>query len=906
MTKSFLLSFFLLLSLVSFSQQGDGGLPKTFKEVIDYNKIDKRVFDEPNIAALKIEDSLTDNSGTAPWRFGFNNNTNINISNSGTWINLPNGDRIWQLVVVCKNALTINLTFSQTVIPTGNELYVYNPSKDFILGKFTAYHLYNGELGTELVPGEMTIVEYFVPKGSSIGNINICTVTHGYRIQNEFLLKAFGGSGACNVNVNCPEGAAWTQQRNSVVMLVSGSNGFCTGALINNTLNDGKPYVLTANHCYSNPATWIFRFKWESTSCTNPSTSPTFQSLSGAVLRAQGTPSDFCLVEITGSLVNGTVPSAYTPYFSGWDNTETISPSAVCIHHPSGDIKKISFENNSLISTTFGGSPANSHWGVLSWDLGVTEPGSSGSPLFNQNRRIIGQLHGGASACGASVLSDEYGKVSVSWNPAGSTSSGQLKHWLDPNNTNASFVDGYAPSNAPSLTITTSTNTICSGSSITLTANSVAGVSYLWSPGGQTTASITVNPSTTTTYTCTATQNGASSTANHVVTVNSIPTISGGTAVCSGGTLQLTGSGTAAASNAWSSASASIASISGTGLVSGTSAGNSVVTYTNNNGCSATTTVTVTPIPAAPTGLSCYQTAVFNTTTCAWVISGTQATAPTGLSCWQTASFNTTTCAWVVSGTQTTNTTLISALGTYTWANNGITYTSSGVYTGTTVNCVAQVLNLTITPSSPSLALQVFLDGYYIYGSNPARMRAARYVNLTESGSANSGANTDVDFITVELRSPSNLNVLVYSVSAILQTNGSVQCVFPAGALGGSFYLVVKHRAAIPLWSANPVTLSSSSAFSFANNSSNTYSGGSITPIHTLVPSLFGIWLGELNDDGYLDGVDYTVFETDTYLSAYYGLYMLDGDLNGDAYVDASDYAVFDFNARVGSYEQRP
>ena len=453
MTKSFLLTFFLLLSLVTFSQQGDGGLPKTFKEVIDYNKIDKRVFDEPNIAALKIEDSLTDNSGTAPWRFGFNNNTNINISNSGTWINLPNGDRIWQLVVVCKNALTINLTFSQTVIPTGNELYVYNPSKDFILGKFTASHLYNGELGTELVPGEMTIVEYFVPKGSSIGNVNICTVTHGYRTPDEFLLKAFGGSGACNVNVNCPEGAAWTQQRNSVVMLVSGSNGFCTGALINNTLNDGKPYVLTANHCYSNPATWIFRFQWESTSCINPSTSPTFQSLSGAVLRAQGTPSDFCLVEITGGLVNGTVPAAYTPYFSGWDNTETISPSAVCIHHPSGDIKKIAIENNALISTNFGGSPSNSHWGVLSWDLGVTEPGSSGSPLFNQNRRIIGQLHGGASACGASVLSDEYGKVSVSWNPAGSTTSGQLKYWLDPNNTNASFVDGYDPSNAPTITL---------------------------------------------------------------------------------------------------------------------------------------------------------------------------------------------------------------------------------------------------------------------------------------------------------------------------------------------------------------------------------------------------------------------------------------------------------------------
>jgi len=216
-------------------------------------------------------------------------------------------------------------------------------------------------------------------------------------------------------------------------------------------------------------------------------------------------------------------------------------------------------------------------------------------------------------------------------------------------------------------------------------------------------------------------------------------------------------------------------------------------------------------------------------------------------------------------------------------------------------------LNLTITPSTATLSLKVFLDGYYIYGSNPSSMRPARYNNIEASGSTNPGSATDADVITVELRSPSNLNV-AYIVSPILQANGTAQCVFPGSALGYSYYIVVKHRAAIPLWSANPVTLSASSAFNFANNSTNAYSDGNplITPMHTLVSSLYGIWLGELNDDGYIDGVDYTVFETDTYLSAYDGLYMLDGDLNGDAYVDASDYAVFDYNSRFGVYEQRP
>jgi hypothetical protein len=61
-----------------------------------------------------------------------------------------------------------------------------------------------------------------------------------------------------------------------------------------------------------------------------------------------------------------------------------------------------------------------------------------------------------------------------------------------------------------------------------------------------------------------------------------------------------------------------------------------------------------------------------------------------------------------------------------------------------------------------------------------------------------------------------------------------------------------------------------------------------------------------LNDDGYLDANDYASFETEVFLSAYSGLYLLDGDFNGDSYVDASDYAVFDYNSTVGVYEQRP
>ncbi len=452
--KLFILTFLLGIILHPFAQQGSGGNLRSHKYLL-LKDLPAHLFPKPNVEQLREEDEVTDHSGTAPWRFGYNNNCNLTMLNSGTWFDLPGGGRLWMLHVKCEEALTVNLTFSDVLLPDGNELFVYSPRKDFILGKFTNAHLYQGKLGTELIPGSSVIIEYYVPSQNAdkAFGLTLSTVTHGYRTAGEFQLKAFGSSGSCNNNVNCPMGSSWINERNSVVMLVSGSNGFCTGALVNNVLNDGKPYVLTADHCYSDPTSWIFRFNWQSPDCNDPSSSPTFQSLSGALLRARASASDFCLVEITGGLVDNTVPLGYSPYFAGWDNSGVTPASAVGIHHPSGDIKKISFENDPLISTSFGGSPANSHWGITGWDSGVTEPGSSGSPIFDQNHRIVGQLHGGASACGAPVLSDEYGKVSYSWNPAGSNSTNQLKFWLDPNNSGAQFVDGYDPTGSSSVTL---------------------------------------------------------------------------------------------------------------------------------------------------------------------------------------------------------------------------------------------------------------------------------------------------------------------------------------------------------------------------------------------------------------------------------------------------------------------
>jgi hypothetical protein len=145
-----------------------------------------------------------------------------------------------------------------------------------------------------------------------------------------------------------------------------------------------------------------------------------------------------------------------------------------------------------------GSSEPNSSWQV-SWDRNTTtEPGSSGSPLFDNVGRIIGQLWGGGASCQNLSSPDYYGRVSNSWNPNGSTNAQQLKHWLDPNNSGVTFINGYPNDNPVALDASLTqganwelTGIIC-GSNVTPVLNitnfgtetvTTANISYTYAPG---------------------------------------------------------------------------------------------------------------------------------------------------------------------------------------------------------------------------------------------------------------------------------------------------------------------------------------------------------------------------------------------------------------------------------------
>src|ERR1035437_7035938 len=230
-----------------------------------------------DLAALKAEDAVNDQS-KGPFRFGYNHYVNYNLTNSGIWTTLPNGDRVWQLGLKSTGAQSLNLAFDNFYLPDGAKLFIYTADKKFVIGAFTKQNNnISQKFATDLIPGDALIIEYDEPATTANqGRLNLFRVTHGYRGVKDYAERAFGGAGSCQVNVNCPLGANWQNEKEGVVCLVVGGSEFCSGSLVNDVPQDSKPYVLTANHCSSSNdwATWVFRFNWEAPGCTNPSTSP--------------------------------------------------------------------------------------------------------------------------------------------------------------------------------------------------------------------------------------------------------------------------------------------------------------------------------------------------------------------------------------------------------------------------------------------------------------------------------------------------------------------------------------------------------------------------------------------------------------------------------------------------------
>lgn len=441
------------------AQVSEGGVPYSFLNHLPANihTVTMGFVDVPTLLAEDVDEAQQEIP--PPFRFGFPFEVDLGLNNAGTWRELANGDRLWRLRIVSPGAFSINLLYDEFWLPEGAQFFIYNASGSVLIGAFTAANnKAHGKFSTEPVAGNVIILEYYEPVSvQEPGRLHISRVVHAYR--NLFGVRGpggvveenFGDAAQCNKNVNCPEGQPWCKEKRAAVMiLLSGGTRLCSGGIVNNTSQDLTPYLLTAHHCIdrnpndgniseseeSDAEQWMIMFNYESPSCSDVD-GPTNQTVSGTSLIASYDPTDFALLVLSSS-----PPASYKVHYAGWSRSSTPATSVALIHHPAGDIKKISLDSDS--PWTFG-----KFWWVRDWDVGTTESGSSGAPLFDQNHRVVGQHRGSTThpACDPNKGAFS-GKVSVSWE-GGGTDLTRLKDWLDPVPTGVTTLDGITIPNPP-------------------------------------------------------------------------------------------------------------------------------------------------------------------------------------------------------------------------------------------------------------------------------------------------------------------------------------------------------------------------------------------------------------------------------------------------------------------------
>ncbi len=445
--QSLMLIALFLFAIGAKAQISEGGKPYSFTLTSKKNAVIPTEQMETIDVQKLLEEDAQQTGKKGGYRFAKRFLVEYSTDEFGAWETLADGSRLWRFGIESKGAYSLNITFSKYYMPEGAKLFLYNEEQDHVLGAFTnANNKKSGILPVQPVYGDKLFIELFVPAGISEEPVlEIGQIGHDYRgaFKHPRLKKMNKKSGSCNVNINCPQGQAWQREKRAVCKILIDNTWLCTGTIMNNTEQDGKPYFLTANHCVDHDPTGsgpkiLYIFNYENTTCNSNDASQS-QSISGSTLRATTGVLDFALYEMSQ-----VPPASYKPYYAGWDNSGKRPTEVTGIHHPGGDNKKICADADGASTSSYGGGyDNNAHWHVPSWDYGTTEGGSSGSALFDQNHRLIGDLTGGQAACGNSI-NDYYAQFHVSWDKYTSRSE-QLKAWLDPNGSGVTTLDGYDP-----------------------------------------------------------------------------------------------------------------------------------------------------------------------------------------------------------------------------------------------------------------------------------------------------------------------------------------------------------------------------------------------------------------------------------------------------------------------------
>jgi hypothetical protein len=431
-----------------------------------------------NLENLDLQKLLEEDSlNPVPARYAIFQDTTIDIKLSGKADVIPGKGKIWRMRIGSDNAKSIQIIFKTFIVPKGATLFLYDDNQTLLAGSFSKNNM---QMDSSFVladfKGNHVVVEYFEPDNPEFtGKLIIGSISRAYK-------DIFTTQSASNyIGVNCPIGKDAQLEKHAVCKMTfrSGISSYlCTGSLINNTRQDGTPYFLTANHCISTSAeasTLAAYFNYENSGCNGDINPPLI--ITGSTLLSTAQPSDYSLL-----LLKNMPTSMFQPYYAGWDVNDSATNMVTGIHHPEGTTKKISIDYDSIYSNPVNiswedksTSPVSSHW-VVGFDEGITGGGSSGSPLFNKRKQIIGQLHGGDSSM------ELYGKLSYSYalKPKQYLSIG---HYIDPDSTGIKVIGGYSPpDNPPDAFFVTKSSQVCVNAPIKFQDYSVFGpYERIWS-----------------------------------------------------------------------------------------------------------------------------------------------------------------------------------------------------------------------------------------------------------------------------------------------------------------------------------------------------------------------------------------------------------------------------------------
>lgn len=429
--------------------QDDSRLAKPTLPLPDVQRVNMPQLDNKALLSAELESRRP---GRAP-SFAKAIEVNINPNTHGNWEVLDNGNAVWRVRIYSPTAKSLNFGFSQYMMPQGGTLVLYSPDYSVVRGPFTpADNEEHEQLWTPLIDGEELVIEVQLPQAKRNElKLNLDYVNH------DFLGFTSIQSGSCNLDVICGADDGWEivdgfrDIIQSVSMYTLSGTQWCTGFLVNNTRQDCTPLFMTANHCVSNAANgpaMVAFWNYQSPVCREPGSAASGGNGNGSLddfnsgmeMLATYAPTDMSIFQL-----DDPVSETANAFFAGWDITNIPAESAVAIHHPNTDEKRISFEDDPLHPGDWGSGdamvPGGNHIVVPDWDIGTTEPGSSGSPLYDfTTKRAIGQLHGGGAACGNDQY-DIYGWFAFSWE-GGGTPGTRLKDWLDPDDTGATAIDG--------------------------------------------------------------------------------------------------------------------------------------------------------------------------------------------------------------------------------------------------------------------------------------------------------------------------------------------------------------------------------------------------------------------------------------------------------------------------------